>query len=180
MSDRVHVALDGLGRLDEHGLRLLDSLFTGLQLAVQLRLEKIGADAQQVQAKRRSQFDAQLDRFRLAGEAVLQLVDEGLALDQAVARVSGGWDIPLLTVRSWADRVARDRQQAEREQRSQVVHQLAAEGLSNSQIGERLGLHPVTVSKALRVEVDRRRRSAPPPPVAPLSGRRRRGGSDDV
>lgn len=93
-----------------------------------------------------------VDFLKSTPKVVARYLKQGHDIDRAIALAADHTSLPESTVRSWWDQFLDDKQRKAVRQRNNLAYDLAALGLTNVKIAERLGLHPVSVCRIVKKE----------------------------
>lgn len=158
------MAQDPLYNCDDPSL--LRKVASDLERRAQVYRDR-AAEIEQVRACR-EQANTAVALAHATPQLVSSHLTAGMSLDQAMQAVSRETGMPLDTIRHHWRRWLNDRRAEQTAARHRLVVFYAGRGLTNAEIGQRLGLHPVSVSRIL----GRALRPAPSPTTAPAGGGR--------
>lgn len=95
-------------------------------------------------------------RPRRIARDYLDMIDRGLAPEDALAAAAAAHGVPLETVRHFARRLLRSDASARRWLRNREIFRLAARGWSNADIARQVGLrNPASVSRIVQAELQK-------------------------
>lgn len=101
-------------------------------------------------------IDAQLEFYKTLPRTVARYLKQGHDIDRAIALAAAHTDTPEATVKSWWKKFITNREKTAVQQRNALAYEMSCLGVSNVAIGQRLGLHEVTVSRVLKAERKKR------------------------
>lgn len=100
----------------------------------------------------REKVDRKIEFLKALPKTTMKYLRQGHPLDKALELTAQHSDVPLATVKThWKD-FTDLREGDSMAHRNRLIMDLAALGLKNAQIGERVGLHPISVSRIISKE----------------------------
>lgn len=107
---------------------------------------KIARENDEREAAARQRVDYMADSYK----TVLEYLSKGYnSTDSAIAAAARDLALPEFTVAGWWKNWVKRRDAAARAERDRVIVDLVKLGVSNKDIGARLGVHPNTVTRAI-------------------------------
>jgi len=98
----------------------------------------------------------QVEFYKNSHKIVARYIKQGHDIDRAIERAADHAGIKAATVRNWWRKFLDDKSNKAVRQRNALAWEMHCLGVSNVAIADRLNLHPVTVSRILTKERNRR------------------------
>lgn len=138
MSDRVIVKFEGLGRLDERQLRLLQNVFLDAASRIGPFLERLKREE-----KSKETLATAMERMKEAAHSALDMMTSGYTESQAIEEVSSKTGYAPLSIEAWVKKL-RTRYLEEK------IYDLYTAGETKGAIARKLGVHFGTVTARLK------------------------------
>jgi len=145
-----------LTRCDADTLRAIANFLEG-----QAQVYRARADLLDGQHRERDEASTLIKRAFSTPDLVEAHMTAGMTLHAAVHAAAAESGFPTTTIEWHWRRRQREQQIQTRAAKHQQVIQLARDGLDNTTIAERVGLHPVSVSRIISQQIRRRRPESP-------------------